>query len=352
MALDTQGELEHAIREELRKRELLRVETRRPRLFVGIGGNINRGLTLAYLSCCDAELNKAMLRRVLTGAIWIAQRAHERGLRPTRICPYCEERVPEDEEHLLWWCPVWASARKPQIPEVMRLAKALRLGPLSDWPACLVLCGIIPDKAVQMSGMGEDTRWRKQCLELGRVPAHRCRRPLQEVEDLIRETNKLVEAGAQWAEEDKHPWDIFAHWLHEMFLLVLRACKVVEDESGLMFPVQFRKEPRNTYPWYQLQLPQPRRRTMETPRLGYKHQCPRCFKCCCCLFVHCICGGVYLPKSYFGSSFRFCHVPCRVSRFFSVWYCPDLLPAILRWMSELQWLSMPPMEERCPRAHW
>ena len=31
---------------------------------------------------------------------------------------------------------------------------------------------------------------------------------------------------------------------------------------------------------------------------------------------------------------------------------PDLLPMVLNWLSELQWLDLPPAEERQPRAHW
>ena len=173
MALDAKKEVEHIFREELRKRELLRVEARRPRLFVGMGGEINRGLTLAYLSHCDAELDKALLRGALTGALWTAVRAHERGLQPTRTCPYCDKRVPEDEEHLLWRCPAWAAARESGITEIMLVAKAVRIGSLSEWPACLKLCGILPYKTVRVSGIGEDARWRKRCLELGRVPRHR-----------------------------------------------------------------------------------------------------------------------------------------------------------------------------------
>ena len=101
MALEFQEAVEHVVREELRKRELLRVEHRRPRLFAGIGGSIHRGLTLAYLHTCTAELDKSILRGALTKAIWTAVRANERGLRPTRVCPYCDKQEPEDEEHLL-----------------------------------------------------------------------------------------------------------------------------------------------------------------------------------------------------------------------------------------------------------
>ena len=134
MALDAKEEVEHILREELRKRELLRVEARRPLLFLGFGGEINRGLTLSYLSHCDTELDKALLRGALTGALWTAARAHEWGLRPTRTCPYCDKRVTEDEEHPLWRCPAWAAARESNITEVMLLAKALRIGSLSNWP--------------------------------------------------------------------------------------------------------------------------------------------------------------------------------------------------------------------------
>ena len=62
---------------------------------------------------------------------------------------------------------------------------------------------------------------------------------------------------------------------------------------------------------------------------GCKHQCPRCSECCCCLFVHCICGGVCLPESYFCSSFCLCQVPCCVCGFRSVWYCPLTHPRVL-----------------------
>ena len=98
----------------------------------------------------------------------------------------------------------------------MLLAKALRIGSLSEWPACLKLCGILPDKTVRVSGMGEDARWRKRCLELGRVSRHRCQRPLEDVDDQLREEVQLVEAGVTWAEQDTHPWELFICRLHEM----------------------------------------------------------------------------------------------------------------------------------------
>ena len=101
MAMESQEAVEHVVREELRRRELLQAEHCRPRLFAGIGGSIHRGLTLAYLHPCTAELDKSIMRGALTGAIWTAVCANERGLWPTRVCPYREKQEPEDEEHLL-----------------------------------------------------------------------------------------------------------------------------------------------------------------------------------------------------------------------------------------------------------
>ena len=47
---------------------------------------------------------------------------------------------------------------------------------------------------------------------------HRCQRPLEDVDDQLREEVQLVEAGVTWAEQDTHPWELFIYRLHEMFL--------------------------------------------------------------------------------------------------------------------------------------
>ena len=59
----------------------------------------------------------------------------------------------EDEDHLLWWCEAWKSAVTPGLAEVMLLAKAIKLGALSDWPPCVQLCGLIPKSVVKHSGL-------------------------------------------------------------------------------------------------------------------------------------------------------------------------------------------------------
>ena len=53
-----------------------------------------------------------------------------------------------------------------------------------------------------------------------------------------------------------------------MSLAVLQANRVREDEMGLLFTTKDRKEPSDSYPWYQWQLPHlPLRRTAP-PVLG------------------------------------------------------------------------------------
>ena len=137
-----------------------------------------------------------------------------------------------------------------------------------EWPPCIRLCGIIPDSVVLASGIGEGERWRKRCMDLGRVPRHWLQRPLEDVEDRLREVDRLAEAGAAWAAQDTHPWQLFAMKLHEMFLGVLRDRKGADDKAGSLFPTSHRKEPRNTYPSHLLQLPQPQGVPTPPPRTG------------------------------------------------------------------------------------
>ena len=79
-----------------------------------------------------------------------------------------------------------------------------------------------------------------------------CFPPEEELEPKRKEVQQLAEAGRQWAAGDKHPWKIFVTSLHGMFLAVLRALKLKDDESGLLFPVSAQHEKRDTYPWHQL----------------------------------------------------------------------------------------------------
>ena len=110
----------------------------------------------------------------------------------------------------------------------------------------------MPDKAVRASGMGqEDSRWHKRCDDLYCIPRSWLFLPEEELERKSRELQQLAEAGRQRAAGDKHPWEIFVTNLHNMFLAVLRARKLKDDESGLLFPVLAPNKKRDTYPWHQ-----------------------------------------------------------------------------------------------------
>ena len=84
---------------------------------------------------------------VLTGATWIADRAHRRRLRGLARCPYCDDQgANEDEDHLLWHCAAWDVAREtPRRKVSMMLSRIPSLpGDVGQWPACLRLCGLPP----------------------------------------------------------------------------------------------------------------------------------------------------------------------------------------------------------------
>ena len=206
------------------------------------------------------------------------------------MCPYCDKQELEDEEHLLWRCIAWKVKREPLMTEIMLLAKAPKLGSLREWPPCIRLCGIIPDSVVRASSIGEGERWRKRCMDLGKVPRQWLQRPVKDVEDRLRQVDRLAEAGATWAAQDTHPWQLFAMKLHEMFLSVLRERKGADNEAGSLFP---------------------------TSRKGYQRSPP-------------VLGAV--PREWR--------------------WGPDLLPMVIRWTTELQWLKMPPPERRRPQVHW
>ena len=101
--------------------------------------------------------------------------------------------------------------------DIMLPAKALKRGSVREWPACLRLCGIIPKGAVNVIGMGEDSRWSKRCKEMNRIPRSWLLQPQEHIEDLMMEMDTLGAAGEKSAEQDKHPWEVFVMCLHNKF---------------------------------------------------------------------------------------------------------------------------------------
>ena len=164
--------VEHLFREMLREHHLEVLEKRRPRISGSMGAPLDREVTLSELALCATELDKSLLRGVQAGAVWTASRAHHRGLRQDDGCPYYPTGTREDEDHLLWWCEAWNATRDSFLPDVMLLARALKLGALSEWPPCLRLCGLLPESVVTRSGLARGPGWKKRCRELHRVSRH------------------------------------------------------------------------------------------------------------------------------------------------------------------------------------
>ena len=128
---------------------------------------------------------------------WTADRAHRRGLRPDGDCPYCPREVREDEDHLPWRCTAWKKVWDPALLEIMILARALKLGPLSEWRPCLRLFGLLPESVVARSGLAQGPGWKKRCRELQRISRHQI--PDSEDKDLEsgRQRYELALAGQQ-----------------------------------------------------------------------------------------------------------------------------------------------------------
>ena len=128
-----------------------------------------------------------------------------KGVYGPRACARTVTNRSRKTRDTLWRCTAWKAKRESLIAEIMLLAKALKLGSLREWPPCVRLCGIIPESVVLASGIGEGERWRKRCMDLDMVPRHWLQRPLEDLEDRLREVDALAEAGAAWAAQDTHP---------------------------------------------------------------------------------------------------------------------------------------------------
>ena len=92
---------------------------------------------------------QALLRGAMAGAMWTTAKVHVRDLQPMSRCLYYKKDVPEDEEQVggLGAFPSGCHAA----------SKRLLLGSLQEWPACLRMCGIVPEGIVEIGGMDHDS---------------------------------------------------------------------------------------------------------------------------------------------------------------------------------------------------
>ena len=203
--------MKHEVHEQLRSQMLDSLVQRRPRLFTGVHYTTCRRLVQPSIATFATELQRSILRGILSGATWTALRAYQRGMRATSTCPYCGN-APENEEHIFWQCSAWSTVRDTDLPGI-RLAAAQVPGlPLMDqWSPCLRLCGLAPE-------LDPDS----------------------------------VKSGTALA---------FLAALHNMLVAVLQARKLRDTQSPMLFRGSSLSQQLRQYPHHQLVGPSPNRKT-------------------------------------------------------------------------------------------
>ena len=218
--------VKHEVREQLRSQMLDALVQRRPRLFAGVHYATCRQLVQPSVAAFDTELQRSILRGILSGATWTALRAYQRGMRVASTCPFCGN-APEDEEHILWHCTAWHTARTAHMPDVLDAAAHIpSLLPPDQWPPCLRCCGLAPE-------IPDD------CIKSGRAYT-------------------------------------FLNTLHTMFVAVLQAQKVRDAQAPAVFPGIARSQQLRQYPYQQLVGPLPYSGEKDTLllRTPKKHEWP------------------------------------------------------------------------------
>ena len=130
-------EWEHIVREGARRMVWKEAAERRADM-QGIEAGINREATQALMYCGKlSAAEQGSLRTIQAGGLWTQDRWCRAGVTSTDRCSFCSSGAAETIEHVWWHCPAWRAIRD-QYPKVMQSYK-------SDWPRCLLDCGIVPD---------------------------------------------------------------------------------------------------------------------------------------------------------------------------------------------------------------
>ena len=136
--------LKHTKREQPRLQCITQLIARRPQQFAGMDYTTCRALISECIQHFGSEQEKSLLRILLRWVLRTAQRAHQRGIQASPVCPYCQGD-PKTEEHILWHCATWAHVRDPLMIGVKQHAANLQELPAkSNWPPCLKLRGLAP----------------------------------------------------------------------------------------------------------------------------------------------------------------------------------------------------------------
>ena len=200
--------VKHNIREPLRSQQITKLIARRLRQFAGMHHHTNRRLVCASIASFQSKQERSLLRTLLRGGLWTTVQAHQRGMITSQCCPYCQQ-ADETEQHILWECAEWATTRDLHIANVRALAaKVPDLPPFDRWPPRLKISGLLP-----------------------------------EVEPPL---NRQVE---------QHDLP-FIHALHAMFVAILAARKLRDQQAPKLFPT-VRPQARSAYPYHQLVGPIP-----------------------------------------------------------------------------------------------
>ena len=202
--------MKHEVLEQLRSQMLDALLQRRPRLFAGVHYATCKCLVQHSIAGFATELQRAILRGILSGATCTTPRAYQRGMRTTSTCPFCGG-APEDKEDIFWHCAAWTTARPNYLPGVLDAATHIPCvpPPPDQWPPCLRCCGLAPEMP-------------QECIKSGTALN-------------------------------------FSSALHTMFVVILQARKLRDTQSPAIFTGSTLSQQLRQYPYHQLvgPLPQP-----------------------------------------------------------------------------------------------
>eukprot|EP00973_Karenia_brevis_P081374 11279375-Karenia_brevis.AAC.1 len=102
----------------------------------GIKAGIDRDATLQLLRSKRIDnLEKEVLRSIVSGALITQHRLFKAGLSATGVCPFCDSGQEETAEHVWWQCSAWTSVRQKFFCNDCCP---------SLWPPCFRQCALMP----------------------------------------------------------------------------------------------------------------------------------------------------------------------------------------------------------------